>query len=135
MSEQGKLLAGITELLARHDTKLALDYQSIKRLEKDTDEVTKSVGALAKTVHSVAGTVQTQSHIVNAILGITVIAFLGVAVKAVFVDNRPTNIQVAEAVGRAMRERVVAEKEMEAALSRMGMVRVPGQKTGVSKKP
>lgn len=78
-----KILGKLTDIAARHDTKLALDYQSIKRLEKDTDKVTKNVGSLSETVATLSGTVKTQAGVVNSVLAVTVLAFLGFIVSSV----------------------------------------------------
>lgn len=71
----------LEQLVRRHDTKLSLDYQAINRLQEDCAGLTKNVGLLGKTVGVISGTVEVQSKVMNSILGITVIAFLGFMFK------------------------------------------------------
>lgn len=131
-SETSQILGKLTELVLKHDKKLALDYQSIQRLEKDSDVVTKNVGALSETVHTMAGTVKTQSSMVNSILAITVLAFLSFMVTLVF-DNEPKNnpAMFAETFVNVIREEV--SRQIPMAQAESGVRHETSSETGTSK--
>ena len=104
MNQDDKAILGkLTELVQRHDTKLNVDFVAIKRLEKDTDQLAKSTSSLANTVAELSGTVRTQSGVVNGILAVTVIAFLGFVVKSVYPSRTETK-DLAEAIAQAIQK-------------------------------
>lgn len=78
------LLKGVTDLVQAHDKKLALDYQSIQRLEKDSDNLVITVDKLGRVVSRVAGSVDVQAKVVYAVLAVTVLGFLGLVTENVY---------------------------------------------------
>ncbi len=93
-ADTAHLLKFLTETVAKHDTKLALDYQAIQHLDKDTDKLADSVEKLTTAVSSVTGTVAMQSKMLNAVLAVTVIAFLGVVVRGVVETSRKPSPEI-----------------------------------------
>ncbi len=106
------------EKLAEHDKKLALDYMAIQTLTKDTDDMSKSVTSLTTTVAGLAGVVETQSKIVNAVLAVTVIAFLGVVVKtSVEATTKPDSSAVAKEFVTLMQKEIQSQRLVESQVS------------------
>ena len=104
--DEKETLKVVVALLHKHDTKLSLDYASIQRLEKDTDKLAKSTGSLAESVATLSGAMKIQSNIMNGILAVTVIAFLGFAVRTVYEPAKPQPREVAAAFVDIMQNEV-----------------------------
>ena len=82
------LLRALTETVQKHETKLALDYQSIQILNKDTDQVTRSVNKLSGVVSEMAGAMKIQSTVIHSILAVTLVAFIGATTRTIIEAKR-----------------------------------------------
>jgi hypothetical protein len=123
MNQDDKAILGkLTELVQRHDTKLTVDFVAIKRLEKDTDQLAVSTGSLVSSVAELSGAVKTQSGVVNGILAVTVIAFLGFVVKSVM-PSKPQQTD-AKVLAEALVQAIATSPDLSSVVAQSRMRRV-----------